>query len=114
MMRLGIPLGLATDNKPPDPWLAFRAAVDRRDMASGAVLGEGERLSRLAALRALCGGGAWLQFAERDRGRLLPGWAADLCALDRDPLTMPLDAVESVRSRLTMVEGQVIHDDLGG
>ena len=37
-----IPFALATDNKPPDPWLAFAAAVTRRDMASGAVLGASE------------------------------------------------------------------------
>ena len=30
LARLGIPFGIATDNKPADPWLAFRAAVERR------------------------------------------------------------------------------------
>ena len=35
LARLGIPFGLATDNKPANPWLAFNAAVDRRDMAHG-------------------------------------------------------------------------------
>src|SRR5262245_64963104 len=31
LVRLGVPFGMATDNKPANPWLAFRAAVDRRD-----------------------------------------------------------------------------------
>ena len=56
LVRARIPVGIATDNKPPDPWLAFRAAVDRRDMTSGQVLGPGERLSRLQTLRALTAG----------------------------------------------------------
>jgi predicted amidohydrolase YtcJ len=110
LATLGIPFGLATDNKPADPWLAFRAAVERRDMRSGIVLGPSERLTRLQALRALTVGGAWLAFAEKQRGILAPGRLADLAVLDRNPLTMPLDAVESLECRLTMVGGVIIHD----
>jgi predicted amidohydrolase YtcJ len=110
LAALGIPLGLATDNKPADPWLAFRAAVERRDMRSGTVLGPAERLTRLQALRALTVGGAWLAFAENERGVLAPGRLADLAVLDRDPLTMPLDAIESLDCRLSMVGGVIIHD----
>ena len=109
LVGAGIPVGLATDNKPPDPWLAFRAAVDRRDMASGQVLGQSERLSRLQALRALTRSGAWLGFAERERGMLAPGRLADLAVLDRDPLTAPLDSLHELRCAMTMVGGRVIH-----
>lgn len=104
-----IPLGLATDNKPADPWLAFAAAVVRRDMASGTVLGAAEQLTRLQALRALTVGGAWLTFAERERGVLAPGRAADLAMLDRDPLRAPLEELASIRCRMTMVGGRVLH-----
>ena len=109
LARLGIPFGIATDNKPADPWLAFRASVERRDMASGEVLGAAERLSRMQALRALTVGGAWLAHAERERGVLAPGRLADLCALDQDPLAMPLGEIESLGCRLTMVGGDVVH-----
>jgi len=112
LVRARVPLGIATDNKPPDPWLAFRAAVDRRDMASGQVLGPRERLSRLQALRALTLGGAWLGFAERGRGMLAVGWLADLAVLDRDPLVAPLDALEEMRCRCTMVGGEIVHDEM--
>jgi predicted amidohydrolase YtcJ len=47
LARRRVPFGLATDNKPANPWLAFVAAVERRDMVSGAVLGPRERLTRL-------------------------------------------------------------------
>jgi len=109
LARLGIPFGIATDNKPADPWLAYRAAVERRDMASGEVLGPAERLTRAQALRALTHGGAWLAYAERERGVLAPGRVADLCALDQDPLAMPMEAIDSLRCRLTMVGGEVVH-----
>jgi hypothetical protein len=111
LVRAGIPVALATDNKPAHPWLAWRAAVGRQDMRSGRVLGPAERLSRVQALRALTIGGAWLTFAERERGTLAPGRAADLAVLDRDPLEMPLDEAPGLTSRLTMVGGRVVHGD---
>ena len=111
LARLGIPFGLATDNKPANPWLAFNAAVDRRDMGTGEILGAGQRLSRIQALRALTVGGARVTFAERERGILAPGFAADLAVLDRDPLTAPLDEVAETTARLTMVGGHIVHGD---
>jgi len=111
LARLGIPFGLATDNKPANLWRAFSAAVDRRDMASGEVLGAGERLTRAQALTALTIGGARLTLAERERGRLAPGYAADLAVLEHDPLTAPLEAVAEQRARLTMVGGEVVWND---
>jgi predicted amidohydrolase YtcJ len=110
LARARIPFGLATDNKPADPWLAFVAVVARRDMATGESLGEGERLTRLQALRALTVGGAHVTFAERERGVLAPGYAADLAILDRDPLTAPLDEVAGVECAFTMVGGRVVHE----
>ena len=109
LARHRIPFGLATDNKPANPWLAFKAVVERRDMASGAVLGGNERLGRREALRALTVGGAWVTFAERDRGVLAPGRAADLAVLEHDPLTAPLDELASTPAHLTMVGGRVVH-----
>jgi predicted amidohydrolase YtcJ len=79
-------------------------------MASGAVAGPRERLSRLQALRALTVGGAWITGAERERGVLSPGMAADLVVLDRDPLTAPVEALADFTVKLTMVGGEVVHD----
>ena len=111
LVRRGIPFGLATDNKPANPWLAFNAVVDRRDMATGEIIGPGQRLSREQALRALTIGGARVTFAERQRGMLAPGLAADLAVLDVDPLTAPLDELADLTARLTMVGGEVVHGD---
>ena len=49
---------------------------------------------------------AWLSGDERRRGRLLPGFLADLVVLSRDPLTCPLDELESVEIVSTMVGGR--------
>jgi hypothetical protein len=109
LARLRIPFGIATDNKPADPWLAFNAIVERRDMLSGAPLGARERLTRAQALAAFTVGGAWVTFAEKQRGRLMPGHAADLAVLAHDPLTAPPDALAGQTARLTMVAGEVVH-----
>jgi predicted amidohydrolase YtcJ len=111
LIRHRVRFGIATDNKPADPWLAFAAVVGRRDMTSGAVLGPRERLTRLEALRALTVGGAWVTFAERERGTLAAGCQADLAVLDTDPLTLPLEEMGSLTCRLTMVGGRIVHGD---
>jgi predicted amidohydrolase YtcJ len=109
LARHRIPYGLATDNKPADPWMAFAAVVARRDMRTGLVVGERERLTRAQALTALTAGGAWVTFAERERGRLAPAWAADLAVLEHDPLTAPLEDLVGQTARLTLVGGEVVH-----
>jgi predicted amidohydrolase YtcJ len=111
LARARIPFGLATDNKPANPWLAFQAAVERRDRVSGLVLGADERLTRLQALVALTLGGAQVTRAESERGRLAPGYAADLAVLEHDPLTAPMEAVTGQTARLTMVGGDVVWGD---
>ncbi len=52
-----------------------------------------------------------MTFAERERGVLAPGRAADLAVLDLDPLAAPLEALAEMRVRLTMVDGDLVHGD---
>jgi predicted amidohydrolase YtcJ len=58
------------------------------------------------ALRATTVNPVWLAGDERRRGRLLPGYLADLVVLDRDPFAIPRDELRDVRVVATMVGGR--------
>ncbi len=58
------------------------------------------------ALVATCVAPAWLTGDERRRGKLLPGYLADLVVLDRDPVTCPPEELAEVRVVATMVGGR--------
>ena len=49
---------------------------------------------------------AWLAGDERRRGKLLPGFLADLVVLSRDPFVCPLDELDSIEVVATMVGGR--------
>ena len=49
---------------------------------------------------------AWLERDERQRGRLLPGYLADLVVLDRDPLAIAVDEIADVKVVATMLGGR--------
>jgi len=53
---------------------------------------------------------AWLTGDERRRGKLLPGYLADLVVLSRDPLECPPDELETVEVVATMVEGRWVYN----
>ncbi len=62
------------------------------------------------ALVATCVNPAWLSGDERRRGKLLPGYLADLVVLSRDPLSCPPDELETVEVVATMVGGRWVHN----
>lgn len=53
---------------------------------------------------------AWLAGDERRRGKLLPGFLADLVVLSRDPFLCPADELEAVEVVATMVGGRWAHN----
>jgi predicted amidohydrolase YtcJ len=62
------------------------------------------------ALHATCVAPAWLTGDERRRGKLLPGYLADLVVLDRDPVTCPAEELAEVQVVATMVGGRWLHN----
>ena len=62
------------------------------------------------ALRAATVNAAWLAGDERRRGKLLPGYLADLVVLDRDPLAVEPEELPSLQVVATMVGGRWVHN----
>ena len=87
-----------------DPWVAVRAASDRRS-SSGAPIGPDEAVEPQVAL-------GWFLGAGLDPGgsvrRVAPGAPGDLCLLDV-PLGVALREPSSAHVRLTTIEGEVVH-----
>jgi predicted amidohydrolase YtcJ len=52
---------------------------------------------------------AWLTGDERRRGKLLPGFLADLVVLDRDPVTCPPEELPQVQVVATMLGGRWVY-----
>jgi predicted amidohydrolase YtcJ len=61
------------------------------------------------ALHAATVAPAWLAGDERRRGRLLPGFLADLVVLDRDPVTCSAEELAELQVVATMVGGRWVH-----
>jgi predicted amidohydrolase YtcJ len=62
------------------------------------------------ALHATCVAPAWLTGDERRRGKLLPGYLADVVVLDRDPLDCPPEELGEIHVVATMLGGRWVHN----
>jgi predicted amidohydrolase YtcJ len=69
-----------------------------------------QRLSVEQALEATTVTPAWLAGEERRRGKLLPGFLADLVVLDRDPVACPVEELADVQVVATMLAGRWVHN----
>jgi predicted amidohydrolase YtcJ len=62
------------------------------------------------ALVATCVTPVWLAYDEHRRGKLVPGFLADLVVLDRDPVAIPPEELPDVQVVATMVGGRWTHN----
>lgn len=92
-----------------DPLTGIRAGV-LRTLDDRPAWRPEEALTMEQALQATTVNPAWLAGDERRRGRLLPGFLADLVVLDRDPVTTPLEQLGEISVVATMVGGRWVHN----
>ena len=91
-----------------DPWAGVCAGVLRTNDERPPWHPE-QRMTLDQALLATCVNPAWLEGEERRRGKLLPGYLADLVVLDRDPFGVEPEALPEVRVVATMLGGRWVH-----
>jgi predicted amidohydrolase YtcJ len=92
-----------------DPLAGIRAAV-LRTIDDRPSWHPEQALSVEEALMATTVNPAWLARDERRRGKLLPGYLADLVVLTRDPLACPPEELATVEVVATMVGGRWVHN----
>jgi predicted amidohydrolase YtcJ len=95
---------------PLDPILGIYAAVTRRTLDGKHPAGwvPAEKITVDEALRAYTSGNAYGVFAERNRGKLVPGYLADLVLLDEDLTAISPEAIERAAVQATIVGGKVV------
>jgi predicted amidohydrolase YtcJ len=90
---------------PVDPLLLVWCAVNRTTK-DGRTLGEDQRISPFAALKAVTSDAAWQNFEEGVKGTIEVGKLADFVILAENPLTIDPAQIKDIRIVQTVVGGQ--------
>ena len=97
--------------EPMDPLEGLYAAVTRKDRAGEA--GDGwfadQRLTMEEAIGLYTLGAAYAEFTENRKGKLRPGYLADLVIFDRDLLTIPPETIMQAQVDVTIVGGRIVY-----
>src|SRR5580658_4227068 len=113
----GIHVGAGSDSaqiSTLDPWLILYYMVTGKN-SSGQLINAGEQVTRMEALRLYTVENGWFFHEEDKLGSIEPGKLADLVVLSGDyldPKKVPDEAIKSLKSVLTVVDGRVVFDGM--
>ena len=113
LAELGSPVSFGTDSPVEDcnPFPCIAAAVTRQDpdgFPEGGYV-PAERMSVAQAVDCYTAGSAYAEFCERKKGRLQPGFWADLIIVDRDIFEIDPRQIGQTKVLLTMTGGEVVY-----
>jgi predicted amidohydrolase YtcJ len=113
LLEAGTVLAFGSDApvETPDPREGLMAAVRRVAREGGAEYYPEHALSPEEALAGYTIGPALAERRAHRRGRLLPGFDADLVVWSADPVTTPPEALPDLECVLTMVGGAIVHGE---
>jgi predicted amidohydrolase YtcJ len=93
----------------PDPLACIDCAVRRMD-EDGTLPKEGyfprEKIDVYTAVDAYTRGSAYVAFEENYKGRIRPGYLADLALLEKDIFTVSPEEIRKTSIRFTLVGGE--------
>src|SRR5215211_6310673 len=92
-----------------DPWAGVVAGV-RRTIDDRPPWRAEQAVTIAEAITATTVNPAWLSRDERVRGKLVPGFYADLVVLDCDPFASPAEELRDVEIVATMIGGRWVHN----
>ena len=105
LIENGVPVAFGSDNLPPSLFHPMWHASARKSR-DGQLVGESQAIERSQALEIATQGGAYLCFDEEKRGRLIPGFLADVSILTADPLSCDEEKLPHIQATRVMVNGQ--------
>lgn len=113
MRELGITIGGGSDATRANwfsPWASIWWLVTGATFDGAGTRAERHRLTREEALAAYTRDAAWFTGEQGRRGRLVPGYDADLCVPTLDPFTCSESELPTILSDLTVMDGRVTRD----
>ena len=107
----GIQVGMSSDGMqiaPMNPWLHMYYAVTGKN-AKGELINDGQQITRDEVMRLYTAANGWFTKEEDITGTIEPGKYGDLVVLNHDYRTLPDEGLKTLRSVLTVVNGQIVH-----
>src|SRR5690606_2600701 len=107
----GIPLAITTDAfraSSYNPWIGISWMITGKSVSGSEILAKDNRLTREEALKLVTAGPTWFERQEGEMGKIIPGHFADFALLDKDYFTIPEEAIKTISSVLTVVDGRVV------
>jgi len=102
LLSAGIPVAFGSDG-PTNPYLNIMLASLHPNRPS-------EAITREQAVIAYTLTSAYAEFAEKEKGSLVPGKSADLAVLSQDIFSVPAAELPKTESVLTLVGGKIVYD----
>ena len=111
MTDMGIHLGLGSDCpvEPFDILPNMYYAIAMKNPGQKEAWHPEHGLTFEETVRGFTSEGAYAAFAEDRRGRLLPGFTADFCVIDRDITSLPPEALNEAKVLMTFVDGERVY-----
>lgn len=114
LYKSGVPVSLGTDAPVENcnPFPNIYCAVTRLGLDGEPVGGfyPNEKMTLTDAIDAYTIGSAFNEFKEDFKGRLKPGYVADLIVLDKDIFTIEEAKIKDIKVEKTMVDGQFVYE----
>ncbi len=114
VLDAGVPLAAGSDFPvdPERPLVGIHSAVTRQDLKNWPEGGwhPEQRMTLDEALRAYTSGAAYAAFEEDRKGRIAPGYWADLTVLSRDLRSAPPADIPDTAVRYTIVGGSIVYE----
>lgn len=112
MLGLGLPVGAGTDATRVagyNPFVALSWLTTGKTVGNTALYNEDNLLTRERALELYTSGSAWFSSEEAIKGRIQPGYLADVAVLTADYFSCPSGEIPALESVLTILDGQIVY-----